>query len=277
MSITFDDGTNTVTLPNPEYGYKSIVSIPVEHSGRGDGTVGIYDAGTGYDRRVCESLTFYLTATQQNNFNTIFSDSSKGRGADVELQVGISSGFFPFGPDYGDDGNFDVRIIEIDQTENRHRPWNLFRTDIKMQMISNPAFAVVDDLDDGTVQFGTVTGVKYPQAGYNADVVYAIDHAVTMDGTAYEIDRSTDADIYEADFDISGNAGKIGSLLNYLLSTTPRNNNYEFSAIFPSGTYPFGRDKGAGTHTVQCLNKTFEITHPSFDLFAFPLRLRWVS
>lgn len=277
MSIIFDDGSNTATVPNPQYGYKSVVKMPITHSERGDGTVGIYDAGTGYDRRMCSELTFYLTIAQQNSLNALFNDSSKGRGTDVELQLGTGSGFFPFLPDYGDDGNFDVRVINYEQTDRRHQPWGLFRTDLTLQMINSPAFSITDNLDDGNLQIGTVTGVKYPQGGYNPGVVYAIDHTVVMDGTAYDFDYGTTADTYEADFDISGNAGKIGSLINYLLSTTPRNNSYQFSCVFPSGTYPFGRDKGAGTHTVQCLNKTFEVNHYEFDQFSFPLRLRWVS
>ena len=282
--ITLTDGVNSATIAKPRYGYTSEISMPLTYAARVGTSYGVNDDSSTYDRRMCRDVTFDLDATDMEELSDLLRDDDKGRGSDLTLQLGASaSGFFPFGPDKGDKGNFTVRVTRFDQGGQKHRPWKYWAPSLDIALISAPAYSITDDLDDGSLQVGSVSGIRYPQTGYDVKNHYAVNNIVTLNSTGQEVDMGNNADDYESVFTFSGNGGKIGSLVAYLVGTARGSDAVTFVA--PANNYPFGRDKAAnGSFTIQFLYSRLEanrailsIVHNGFDQFSFQTRMRFVS
>jgi hypothetical protein len=102
---------DVITVDTPQWGYTSTLKLPLWYSERADGSIGIYDAGTSYDRRVCDCV-FQLNATDTAILVAFCRNSARGRGNSVKMTLSSGSGFFPFGPDFGDPGDLSVQWIQ---------------------------------------------------------------------------------------------------------------------------------------------------------------------
>jgi hypothetical protein len=211
-------------------------------------------------------------------------DDDKGRGTDLTLQLGGSpSGFFPFGPDKGDIGNFTVRISRFNPGGQRHRPWKYWKPSIDLSLKTAPAYSVTDNLDDGTLQIGTVDGLRYPQTGFDVRVNYALNNLTTLDGAGHEINMGAAADDYESFYTFSGNTGKMGALINYLIGTARGSDSVSF--IPDTDYYPFGIDKPADLafnvqfiYTELLANRAvLRVSHDGFDQMSFRCGMRFIS
>lgn len=275
-TITFSNGANSVTVNTPQYGYTARPIMSLKYARLSSPTYDIWDNGVSYDVRLCTMSRFLLNTSDQSNLNAFFSDASKGRGNTVNMALGSkSTGFYPFGPDKGDVGTFTVKAINYDQTGQLLKPWKYWETDITFLMITAPAYSLPAETNDGNLQIGTVTGIKYPQDAYNSTTEYAIDTLVTLGGSGYEVDRSTDADRYETSFQIEGKQNKIAALVDYIMVTARASN---FTMITSTDNYPFGHDKGGnGTYTVQLLSPELRIVHMGFNRFMVDFKLNFIS
>jgi len=257
--------------------------MPIAYASRRGEPYGTFDASTTYDMRKCLGASFDLTQSAMDDLADLLRDTDKGRGEDLTLQLGTTSGFFPFGPDKGDTGDFTVRVTNFTPGGQRHKPWLYWGPTLDMVMVSNPAYSVSDDMDDGQLQVGTVTGLRYPQAGYRQSIDYAVQNTVTWDSTGHSLDMGANADGYESDCTFSGNTGKMGALVAYLVGTARGNDNVSFVAS--ANNYPFGVDMGgSGSFTVQFLYTAREddrvklrMNHVSFDQWTLDTRMRFVS
>lgn len=280
------DGSNSVTLPAPSFGYRTEVIMPLVYSRRADGSYGIKDLGSSYDRRICKGLRFVLSDAEMASLVTLLGGTANGRGEDLELQLGASAtGFFPFGPDKGDMNTFTVRA-EIKEGGLSVIPFKRFEPELILYYLSGPsvAYSITDTVSDGTLQIGTITGIGYPQEGYPAKVGYALTGGYLSGATAEELDLGAGADSYETRPTLYGRYSKMGALVNYLVGTARASN---ISVTFPSYSYPFGSAKGAsGAMTVQPLYSriddgaeiaSIDLDHYAHNYFSMPFGMRWVS
>ena len=58
--------------------------------------------------------------------------------------------FFPFGPDKGDVGNFECRILNRMPTGVLDNPWLYFGNEVEMVMVSAPQYAIPVPVDQET-------------------------------------------------------------------------------------------------------------------------------
>lgn len=283
MSITLTDGVNSAAIANPVYGYRSVLSMPISYAPRRGTSYSTFDASNTYDIRKCIGLSFDLDATDMDELADLLRDTDKGRGETLTLQLGTTSGFFPFGPDKGDTGNFTVRVTSFMPGGQQHSPWKYWRPTLDLVMVTPPVYSVSDTLDDGPLQIGTVSGLRYPQGGYEVGVTYSVNNLITQDSAGHSLDMGASADEYDSQFTFSGNTGKMGALVAYLVGTARGNDNVTFAA--PANNYPFGRDKAAnGNFTVQFLyteiqnnRVVLEMIHDGFDQWSIPMGMRFVS
>jgi len=276
MPITFTAQAQSATIKTPRYGYNSFISMKIDKTLCSDGSYTFFDNGTVYDRRKC-SAQWLLTATELNNMNTMFKDPLKSRGEDVTLNLGTNSGFYPFGPDYGDSGEFVVRVLNYNQGGQLFQPFRYYILALDLQYISgpSPSYSFSDNCDDGNLQIGTITGIRYPQAGYDPETPYKVFNAVTFTGDVYSRDAGQISDIFETSFKISGNQGKMAALIDYIVSTARSSNT---TIITQANNYLFGRDKSAsGSMIVQPTVYEYDILHDRFDNFSFDYSCRFVS
>lgn len=283
MSITLSDGTNTATISNPQHGYESSISMPITLQDVSGALYGTNDDGSTYDMRFCRGLSFLLPAAEMELLADLLRDIDKGRGVDLTLSLGATpSGIFPFLPDKGDVGDFVVRVTRFEPGGQKHAPWMYWTPTLDLALITAPAYSIVDNHADGSVQIGSVTGIRYPQAGYDVDVSYKLHNLITQASAGQAVDLGAVGDTYESSFVFTGNAGKIGSVVNHLVATVRA---ASVSYIAPANNYAFGRDKAAtATHTVQILYSERErnrvrltVRHDGFDHFSMPLKMRFVS
>lgn len=274
-TITFSNGAESISINTPQWGYKALIQLPLHYTRRSEPKYGIYDDGVAYDVRILQLASYLTDATDMGAINGFFNDSTKGRGEDVSMNLGTNSGFYPFGPDKGDAGVFTVRPIAYTQGGQLHRPYKWWDTGISLLMVSAPSYALPAQVDDGPMQIGSITGIRYPQDGFNPPSQYQIKNVVTLDSTAHEVDRKSTADRYETEFTVSGNQTKMAALLNYLVLSARGN---DFNIIPGSNTYAYGYDKGAsGTYLSQMLNSTLTVTHTHYDNFSLPLKLSFTT
>jgi hypothetical protein len=276
-TITFSYNGNSLSVNTPQYGYESIVSMRLRYAERQDGSIGVFDSGNTYDRRKCNNISFLLNNASSSSFSTFFKSALKGRGNDLNLNLGTNSGFCPFGPDLGDSGIFVVRCLEYDVGGQLHRPWKWFEPKITLQYISGPtpSYTVVDNNKDGNLQLGTVSYIRYPQDGYKVESNYSIVNIVTNNGSVNEIDLGPTADTYTTEINISASKLKMAAIVKYLV-TTGRGNN--FNIITQANNYPFGIDKSAdGTFTVKLLNPDLKIKHSGYDKYYLNLKVQFIS
>jgi len=269
--ITFTNGANSVIVTAPQWNYTTSINMVLTHAEKSDSTVGIYDQGVAYDVRYCK-CNFLLNATDMALFIAFFSDSTKGRGEDVTLSV--CKGFFPFGPDKGDQGDFVIRMTSFQQTGQLFRPWKWYEVECLMAMTTAPAYTLPDQIKDGTFQVGTVLGLRPPQDSFASQVSYALNDVITHGGAGHEIDKGTSADGYRTSMLLSGNQTKMAALVKYVAQTARASN---FTITSQTGHLPFGKAKGDGLFTVQMLNKGLTINHLHHDRFQMDLNLNYIS
>lgn len=254
----------------PEYPYTSTLRLPFEYFRGFDGSYTAFDNGAAYDTRICE-CTFLFDATDRNAFETFFTGTPRGQ----TLSLTTVSGFYPFGPDKGDSGTFTARILSAEPTGQLLAPWKHWRVSLTLAMVSAPAYSLPTEISDGSMSLGSVSGVKYPQDGFEVDTSYGLNTIFTQGGDVYTYDFGTSADSYETTMQINGNHTKIAAIVNYLASTS-RTNNFTLTAA--TGQYPFGYAKGDNTSfTVKLLSPELSVQHIGPDEFTLSISLGYIS
>ncbi len=271
-----DEDANQIEVTVPRFGYQTVIDLPFEIVQLDDGLFDIYDYGGGnpalYDKRRC-NCKFYLNATEQQTFNNFFRDDDenpKGRAYDVTLRMNTDSGFFPFGPDKGDVGDFDVAVTFGNTPAIGEAPFLYFDSNINIQHTgSYPAYSLPSEVSEGGLTIGTITNNRFPPGWFKPSGRYGFFETVTEDGTVEWMDRSENADWYTTTFEMVSNESKAAAVIEYLTATA-RNNQFTLTA--PTNSYPFGRDLGVSV-VVKMIQSKIEITHEYFDRFRYTLKL----
>ena len=254
-------------IDTPQYDYTTTIPIALLHTALEPRNYGIWDNGSANDgARICEAI-FQMNATLTNTLLEIINDQNKGRGVSVVLKLGTNSGFYPFGPDRGDSGNFDIRLISIKSPPVQSDPWLYFSTRLVFSEESNPSYSLPSEVDEGKLQIGTITGLRYPPDFPNSQTDYNFSTQLTYDGTAFTVDKLTDGFVTTLNMVLRHN--KAAALINHLMVTVRGN---DLNIITQGNNYVFGRENGAsGVYSCQWLNESTSITHVRYDQFAFGL------
>jgi hypothetical protein len=256
-------------LPAPEYGYEVEIGTALIHTERLPWGYGIWDNGVANVSRTLKA-TWLLDATDTNTLLGIFNDLNKGRGISVELKLGTEpTGFYPFGPDHGDEGDFDCRMINIDIKPVMEEPWQYFKTEISFVEEDNPTYSLPSEVSEGDLQIGTITNLRYPPSMPQSRTRYGFSTQLAYDGTPYTIDKRSTWDYNATTLKMACNQSKAAALIDHLINTV-RNNN--LTIVAQSGNYLFGQPGGeSGSYTCQWLDSVISIKHTMYDRFEFDL------
>lgn len=280
--ITFTYGAESVEVPNPQYGYDTEIVMPITYNLLADGTYGHFDAGATYDARICRNLRFLFNVTYMALFAEFFKNALKGRGNQITMSLGETpSGFFPFGPDKGDTGDFVIDVISYDPGSQLQTPYKYWSPIINIACTTYPTYTYTDDKAQGQIVIGSITGIKYPQYGYSATSEYQISNTVLHGGTAQFVDAGLYQDTRGSSFTVSANQGKMAAIVAECIGTIRGANNL-FQC--PADNYPFGPDvvsnlwsatASGGKYDVKYLyskvnenNVSLVVTHDRFDQFS---------
>jgi hypothetical protein len=290
-TMTFTAGENSVTINRPMWGYTSEIHMPISVQPRAPSGYGFFDppeAGTGnlgtFDYRLC-TIVEQLPTAQKVALNAFFRDAGKGRCENVTLSLGNDpTGFFPFGPDLGDSGDFTVRMVGQEQGGMLFAPFKYFEDKITLVLIRGstlPTYAIPAPIAQGNFQIGTLFGLLYPQNDFKPRSAYAMQTALSRTGDPFSVDGRAAGDAWETSFDQQCNAANAANLIALLVAnrTTPIN------VIAPSDFYALGADQGAsGTYSCNCLGSShtkneivITVTHEHHNQFTIPLSFYSIS
>lgn len=266
--ITFDE----TEISMPEFPYKSILELPFDIVSGDDGSVDINDEGSTYDKRRCQA-TFILNATEMNNINQMLSNGIY-RYQDVAMSLPAGSGFFPFMPDKGDEGDFDVAIRILSHGTIQSNPFKQFA--VKLEIVntgSYPAYSLPAQVGYGSVTMGTISQCRFPGDYFSPDIEYARNFAQEENASVQYIDRGSGGDYYRTTIPMRENESKTAAIINYLTQTARA---ASFDLKTGANAYAFGRDKG-NEHTVKIVTNKIVMTHYRYDDFEFSLRVANVN
>jgi hypothetical protein len=271
--ITLVNGANSVQIPQPLYGYRVELSMSFKVIAAADGTRTSWDdtAALVPDKRTLIGLNFQCAESVQAYLQAFLNDAAKGRCETIILRLGATpTGFYPFGPDLGDVGDFTCGILRNAPGGVLLEPWLHFPTDLALTLVTAPAYSLPTVVPQGNFQIGTVTGLSFPQAGFTVSKENNWKTGVTNTGVPYSVDGKTAADRWTSAFANDGNASISGALLAFLKSTSGRGT--DITIVAPDKFYMFGVENGAaGTYTTRLLDNKLIITHNRFDEFSIPL------
>lgn len=258
----------------PQYDYVSTIMMGLIHTELMPKGYGIWDNSDTYDFRRCK-CNLLLNATQTDSLLGIFNDVNKGRGISVTLKLGRNSGFYPYGPDHGDSGNFQSRMISIVPSPVLEEPHLYFNTTIEFIEESNPSYSLPAEQSEGNLQIGTIAGLRYPPEYPKSSTDYGFSTQITTDGSPYTIDKTNDADYYVTTLPMVCSQNKAAALINHMMGTVRANN---VNVISQANNYLFGREGGSNkTYVCQWLNEIITIKCPRYDEFNFDLIFYMVS
>jgi len=262
------------TINPPQWGYSVTINLPLVITRTRAGSVLVYDRGSDYDYRILE-CTFLLSLSETNTLINLCKDAAKGRDANVDFIISSGCGFFPFGPDKGDDGTFRARILSVDAQASIGHPQDLFQTTLTCIFNGTyPSFSFPELKSEGSLTIGAVSGLRYPQNMHEQKNTYNITPVLTGNGTPYTIDK-TSGDVYESSFDLSLNYPNMAKLINEL-SVTVRG--AAVNIVSPANSYMFGRENSStATYSCKMLQKEITITHNNYNDFSTNITFYRVS
>jgi len=258
-----------ITINRPIYGYKTVLSLPLDVQRLDNGLYDTYDAGSAYDVRTCE-CTFRLSAAETNSLYSMIDDT--GRGQNITMILPASSGFHPFGPDKGPTGTYTVSMEIIDSTGVMGAPYLYFDTTIRMiNQGAYPSYTAGVSSDIGSITVGTVDNVRFPPDWFEPENRLGVSVSHGMAGAARYVDRGAFADSHDTRVVFTIGQEKAAALIAYIAATA-RGGTFTLSTA--DNQYAFNvRSGGAGSYTVRLVSGNIGIRHIAYNQFDIDIML----
>lgn len=267
-------GSTDVEIETPLWGYTTTLAMPFIIQHMGGLTWTRWDDGAAYDRRYlkCEWM---MTATLTNALLDIFKNSAKGRGAQLTLKLGTSSGFYPFGPDKGDSGNFVCALKSVNAKPSIGHPQDYFQTECEFIFAgSYPVYSLPTQINEGNLTIGTIANLRYPQNMHDQEIDYRVAPIDTLSSSAYINDNGSGADSFVASMAMDLQGPNMAALINHLVAT---NRIADLTITPPANAYLYGRENGDGPFTCSWIDNQIEIVHRGFNDFGTTLKFAKVA
>jgi len=274
--IKFVKGVNDIEISMPSYDYETTVVFPWDITKLENGHISIYDNGAIYDKRKCTCLV-YMEANELALFNRFVNfNSNDSKASDLVLQMNTNSGFFPFGADKGDVGDFEVAL----QIKNHGRvgdvPFRYFVVELTMHNVGvYPNYTLPTNRPEGNFSFGNVGECRFPSGWFVPAVKFSNYLTIDQGSRSNWIDRGSEGDSYLTEFTFELDNPKASRVIKEISETIRAEN---FIVVPPELGYMFGRDKvNISGFLVKMATNTLAITHSRKSLFTIETKLSYVS
>jgi hypothetical protein len=269
--ITFSYDSTDIDVDYPEYGYESIVTMSIASQRAKNRSYTFFDRTNSYDSRKCK-LSFLLTELESQLFIPFWEGTSiddNGRTETITMALDSTSGFFPFGPDKGDTGNFTVKMLSYQH--NYDHSVKQYRHIIELIMVTAPAYELPDEIDQGSITICGISGLLMAQDNYGIEQRYNYSKIQNNDGSVKIIDGPNSSDAYETEYIQLCNQSKAAALIDALV--TNRDGDITITA---TNAHMFGY-QSSDNYTVNLIgsdNKNIDISviHTDYDQFEIDLR-----
>ena len=271
--IATNDLSAYVDIPLPNYPYKSTIKLAFDIQELDNGDLYIRDEGNTYDKRYCD-IDLILTPTQQYNLNQQINYTNRAQ-TFVLILPSTQCGFFPFGPDLGNVGPFQIICTYPETPKINYAPFKYFTCKLQFALVgAPPPFTLPTQIDDGPLSVAGIGTVNLPPDLFEPDQEYAYDVQLTENSTPQFINRGTLGDCVKSEFTLLCNYSKSAAIVNALAVTYRATG---LPLIAPSPTYALGVDQGAsGTYTLNNISDTLEITNEDYNRFSMKVSLHQV-
>lgn len=267
MSVVFTSGIYSVTLPNPNFGYRSSLIMPVDVLKLDDGSLLQRDEGQSYDMRKCEA-EFVLSELQMSGLNNFIKEFARGKDVLMTLD---GTGFFPFLPDKGDVDDFTVSIRIINTGRVQTNPFRYFKTTVEIVNTGSfPSYSLPTQVKNGAYTFGSVSGIREPINLFEPKQEYGISVDYSVDSVSYYVDKGNLSDVAETKFIFTENESTTAIIINEIIDSL-RTSVFQFKT--PAFAHPFGVDYSNLVYSVQLSSNKIEVTHEEADRFSFEIDL----
>jgi hypothetical protein len=287
--ITFSQisGPGSVTLKPPALGYTFTLDMAFdEPSLTTDGRSIAWDNGIANDTRICPIPTMHLNQQKQLALINFFDDirtSSFRLYMGVENGVAYPTGWFPFGPDYGDyatSGNSYFTVYKIDHSNSGvlRSPWKHFNNELTLTLSQALTYTPPAASNQGTFYIGSI-GLHHPQYEIQVEKIGGIRGGYLPGGTGYYVDSGINSEQYISTVKLQASTGNMAALLTYFQNTV---RNKQFKIVCPNQVYLFGRKnviESNSTTNYYCklMSNKIVVTHERVNKFTFELKLLMVS
>jgi hypothetical protein len=163
------------------------------------------------------------------------------------------------------------------------QPYGYVPVEIEMVMVTAPSYSIGGGRTEGTLQIGTVTGLRWPDPGYSPTTDYSLSHVLTRSGAPYVEDTGKTDDRYVSEFTTLLCTANAENLASYMINTGRGGN---ITVVPGANTYMFGVTEhggtGAGTYVTRLIlgneNGTdIVMRHVEWDRWEIPLKFWMVS
>jgi hypothetical protein len=269
MQIRYDSTDVTINLP--KWGYKTLIKYPFTTTELANKKFAKWDAGANYDKRYL-SCSWLLPKTDAETLTEIFRDSTKGRAKTLTFKLGTDSGFFPFGADRGDSGDFQVVLKGLSLPASQGHPADLFSVDASFLFVgSYPSYSLPTQFTEGGLTIGTVGGLRYPESMHGQQIGYSVTVTETENFSAYINDKGESADSYQCELPLTLLGSNMAALIAFLSGASGRATDITITP--PANAYLFGIKNGStDDYVCKWLNDEIEIVHNNYDNFSTSLK-----
>lgn len=275
------DNNRYVIVNAPGYGYSVDCVLPIVSPEKHPAGYTFFDRDTlkVNHYRVLNTATWQLPTAQKVALNSFLRDADMGRCENFIMRLGATpTGFFPFGPDYGDVGDFTVRLIGQQQSGIQFSPWRYWQDRLSFVLVTAPAYALPTDVDQGSFEIGSVDGLLFPQNGFKPESRYNHRTDLSISGVPSSIDGLASQDSWESAWEQQCNQSKAAALVSFLTGATGRS--AEIAILAGDYYYLYGTDKGSsGLYACHFLGSerqekkmVLSVRHDGYNRFTIPLR-----
>lgn len=253
-----------------EEGFTSSIEMSAHKFESETGETQFFDDGATYDR-LRSQFTAILNATELANLQTIYDNSRDGV---FTLDTNGMGGLALFTPAFGDLGPFYFNVKSFQQTGALNSTkYKYFRIRFDVyEALQPPIYTPQAGNDEGNLQIGTTTGIRYPINDFNVSVKAFADTV----GLAYSFNSSNDLTerTEKTKFKLRLLHDKMSALLKHL-----RTDRYgEIDFIVPNEVYPFGANyDGVTNFKVRLLNTELKVTQVKNKRYELELEFQRLS
>ena len=266
--IALHSGSVNISIDPPLFDYTTNIILPYEITELDCGSFSIYDMGTQFDKREC-ICKFELSEQESASLNEFIQDT---RGQTVDIVLPSDSGVFIAGPDKGDSGSFPCVIESAGHEGMQSEPFRYFADKLHIRFTGDyPSYALPSEVPDGSMSIGSINDLRFPEAMFQPDQMYAYYVEMTEDSSVKTVDRGDLADHVTTQFIQRCNNSKAAALINEIVATI-RTNQTTITAQnehFPFGIV-HGDDQSFDTFIIQ---DRISIRHVRYNEFQFTLSL----
>lgn len=264
----------------PLYGYTTTIELPFDYQQNQDGALFVYDHGADYDKRYCD-CKFILDNTDSfwlSTFIKLYVElaPSQWNFGSIYLRGESGNGFFPFGADKGDIGDFQIKLYYNDIACIVNKQYNLPEFNLRIYNDgAYPSYTFVSDTTyNGGGTIGTITNIRYPQDWYSNVKKAPFTFIQQLEGGLQQVFKiKYGQQHYTTEFDLVCDTAKAQRLIDYFTNTI-RGSTFSINSEFALNLfgYDFASDIAQFCTGIRLFQDKIIITHESSNRFRITLK-----